>query len=499
VRKHSVGIETLTIAGLYERVSPGPSGGTTHRFHIEGPGRVVAEVEWVQRGVDVSQEVRYLHVDRQGSVEIVTGGEPGQVLGRQRFEPYGNMVDPANLAVNRVRPLVAGLRRGFTGHEHDEELGFVDMKGRVYDPRSAAFLSPDPVVAQPQMAHSFHPYSYVTHNPANFTDPTGFQQQTSSVGLDDQEAPGVGEETVEVDTSEDVPGEQLSPTELDGLFGTTFSFSVNVSIHIESVRPDSQTSDDNGSLRQAAPAKNSTVRKRSKVKTGTVRMFRVAFLGDKHSLGCTAGTEGCDEEAGGAAESQGRNTGLNLGNFAAQLRDPLFNVDPNKGRFGLFPQLQNEARLRAIDPVGARSTMGPADLIGLVRGVYGLARGLVGLGRAVVVAKTAVNANRLAGARAVDDFIAQAQAHGMQVVGREVTFNTPFGARRMDVILRNPETGLIGGIEVKSSLGAFNRFDAATRRQFSADWWINKFGAEAVGQYSGLRIDNTIKILWPAP
>lgn len=298
VRKHSRGIETLTIAGLYERVSPGPSGGTTHRFHIEGPGRVVAEVEWVKRGVDVSQEVRYLHVDRQGSVEIVTGGKPGQALGRQRFEPYGNMVDPANLAAALVRPLVAGLRRGFTGHEHDEELGFVDMKGRVYDPRSAAFLSPDPVVAQPQMAHSFHPYSYVTHNPANFTDPTGFQQASSTV-LDGQEGPGVGEETVEIDAGEgDVPGEQISPTELDALLGGhVINISVSASIHVDfSGRPDTQTSDDNGSLRQPAPAKNSTVRKRSQTKTGTgIKSLK----SEGHSPGCTAGMEGCDE--GGAA------------------------------------------------------------------------------------------------------------------------------------------------------------------------------------------------------
>jgi hypothetical protein len=116
-----------------------------------------------------------------------------------------------------------------------------------------------------------------------------------------------------------------------------------------------------------------------------------------------------------------------------------------------------------------------------------------------LAAKTGVNANRLAGARAVDDFIANAEANGMQVVGRETTFNTPFGARRMDVILLNPQTGSIGGVEVKSSLGAFKCFDADARQQFSADRWINTFGATSVGEQSGITINNTLKILWPAP
>lgn len=117
----------------------------------------------------------------------------------------------------------------------------------------------------------------------------------------------------------------------------------------------------------------------------------------------------------------------------------------------------------------------------------------------LLAAEGGVNANRLAGARAVDDFIAQAEANGMQVVGRETTFRTPFGARRIDVILLNPETGSIGGIEIKSSLGAFNRFDAAARQQFSADRWINTFGATSVGEQSGITINSTIKILWQAP
>lgn len=127
------------------------------------------------------------------------------------------------------------------------------------------------------------------------------------------------------------------------------------------------------------------------------------------------------------------------------------------------------------------------------------AKGLPWLSKLAKCKPAGVQANRIAGARAVHDFIVQAEANGMQIVGREVTFDTPFGARRMDAILLNPETSEIGGVEIKSSLGAFERFDAAAQQQFSADRWINTFGAQGVGRSKDIFIDNTVKILWPPP
>jgi RHS repeat-associated protein len=378
VRKYSAGTETLTIGGLYERVSPGPSGGTMHRFHIEGPGRVVAEVEWGTRGADVSGKVWYLHGDRQGSVEVVTGmslmsnGSPGPVPVRQRFEPYGNMVDPANLALAVMRPLVAGLRRGFTGHEHDEELGFVDMRGRVYDPRSATFLSPDPVVAQPQMAHSFHPYAYVTHNPANFTDPTGFQGQASSGTLDVPESAGTEADTGEdCATEADVPGEPMSLAEFDRMIADRFTLSDSLVTESEA-RPASLTSDDNGSLRQPGPSKNAAVRKQSKA---TACKGKTSQTGEGHSPGCTAGMEGCDAEGNIDVDlSSPEFAHLNLGNFSTQLRDPI------TGSGGVLEFVEK----RAVNPPRDMSTMGPAEMVGFVRSLPGLARSLVGLGRAAL-------------------------------------------------------------------------------------------------------------------
>lgn len=100
----------------------------------------------------------------------------------------------------------------------------------------------------------------------------------------------------------------------------------------------------------------------------------------------------------------------------------------------------------------------------------------------------------------VDDFVAQAQANGYEVVGREVTFKTPFGDRRADVLLRDPRTGKISGVEVKSTLEEFNKFNA---QQNAADRYINRFGARAAGEKAKdigvTSLDSMTKILWEAP
>ena len=109
-----------------------------------------------------------------------------------------------------------------------------------------------------------------------------------------------------------------------------------------------------------------------------------------------------------------------------------------------------------------------------------------------------MTANRIRGAQAVDDFVASAQANGMQIAGRgEVSVQTPFGLRKYDLALRDPGTNELWGIEIKSSEGAFNRFDAPARQQFAADRWVNEYGANVVGKNAELgRMTGSYKILW---
>jgi hypothetical protein len=47
--------------------------------------------------------------------------------------------------------------------------------GRVYDPKLARFLNPDPVIANPTFTQDYNVYSYVRNNPLGYVDPSGYQ------------------------------------------------------------------------------------------------------------------------------------------------------------------------------------------------------------------------------------------------------------------------------------------------------------------------------------
>lgn len=63
--------------------------------------------------------------------------------------------------------------RGFTGHEHLDDLGLINMNGRMYDPLLGRFLSPDPFVQAPIDPQNYNRYSYCLNNPLKYTDPSG--------------------------------------------------------------------------------------------------------------------------------------------------------------------------------------------------------------------------------------------------------------------------------------------------------------------------------------
>ena len=67
----------------------------------------------------------------------------------------GNVVAEYAYSAWGARELISGnndiTNRGYTGHEHLESLGLINMNGRVYDPVLARFLSPDPYVQAPDL------------------------------------------------------------------------------------------------------------------------------------------------------------------------------------------------------------------------------------------------------------------------------------------------------------------------------------------------------------
>jgi RHS repeat-associated protein len=117
--------------------------------------------------------VAYLHRDHLGSTTTVTN-EAGAVVESLAYEPFGKrrvpdgQDDPANSIVTLT------TERGFTNHEHLDELGLIHMNGRIYDPLLGRFTSADPTTPNPLDLQSYNRYSYTRNNPLRMLDPSGF-------------------------------------------------------------------------------------------------------------------------------------------------------------------------------------------------------------------------------------------------------------------------------------------------------------------------------------
>ncbi|MET0103243.1 MAG: RHS repeat-associated core domain-containing protein, partial [Sedimenticola sp.] len=146
-----------------------------HKHHIYADGQLVAiHIEHQQGGAD---ETRYLHYDALGSIDTITDGK-GKVIERMSYDPWGKrrggdwrIDDPLN-ATQFHRALFTN--RGFTGHEHIDELNLIHMNGRVYDPELGRFLSADPTMQFPYSTQGYNRYAYVQNNPLKYTDPSGY-------------------------------------------------------------------------------------------------------------------------------------------------------------------------------------------------------------------------------------------------------------------------------------------------------------------------------------
>src|SRR5680860_93409 len=160
--------ETTTyIGGLYEKIIKGSL--TTQRHSIQANGSTVALYTLRSSGVN---EVHYLFGDHLGSVDTITN-RAGQLVEKLSYDAWGkrrpqNWDDSASQLTSTVQD------RGFTGHEHLDDVSLIHMNGRVYYPSLGRFISADPTVQFPKYSQSLNRYSYVVNNPLSYTDPSGF-------------------------------------------------------------------------------------------------------------------------------------------------------------------------------------------------------------------------------------------------------------------------------------------------------------------------------------
>jgi len=170
VKKQGPSATVLTLGGLYERRTK--NGHHQHVFYVPGGDEGPVAQIMVEEGDGASTpKTVYLHHDPLlGSVATVTEAD-GALGDSFYYEPFGGRTDAQG------KPLALGalnISSGFTGHEHDDDLGLINMRGREYDPAMRRFLSADPHVTDPLLGQSYNCYSYVVNNLMNLVDPTGF-------------------------------------------------------------------------------------------------------------------------------------------------------------------------------------------------------------------------------------------------------------------------------------------------------------------------------------
>lgn len=128
---------------------------------------------------------RYFHKDNLGSLVIVTDASQA-VLQRMAYDPWGrrrqsNGVEVGWQYLNAQSATNTINHRGYTDQEQLDDLSLVHLNGRVYDPMTARFTSPDPTIPDPFDLQSLNRASYVRNSPMDKVDPTGFQDCTTEV------------------------------------------------------------------------------------------------------------------------------------------------------------------------------------------------------------------------------------------------------------------------------------------------------------------------------
>jgi RHS repeat-associated protein len=155
--------ETMHFVGdLYRRVNTAGTtfGAVDEYFRLYAGGREVAQIVRSSSG---TTQTRYLHADHQGSVDAIST-DTGTIR-ELRYDVFGAPEQNTGLL----------SRTGYTGHQHDRDLGFIDMRGRMYDPLAGRFASADPIIQAPFFSQGLNRYAYVFNDPVNLTDPSGFQ------------------------------------------------------------------------------------------------------------------------------------------------------------------------------------------------------------------------------------------------------------------------------------------------------------------------------------
>ena len=120
----------------------------------------------------------YWYRDHQGSL-IATTDQSGNLTRRYAYDAFGKRREVRG-SYDSFGALVidwgtgAGTDRGYTGHEHLDDIGIVHMNGRLFDPLVGRFMQADPFIQAPGSLQSYDRYQYCFNSPTACVDPSGF-------------------------------------------------------------------------------------------------------------------------------------------------------------------------------------------------------------------------------------------------------------------------------------------------------------------------------------
>ncbi len=155
------------IAGNYEE-EENQNYGLIKNHYIYGSEGLVAIYRFTES--DNTGNMYYIHTDQLGSFDRITD-DNGTIVDNYSFNAWGMHRDANNWGLPDV--VTHLFTRGFTGHEHLDKFGLINMNGRMYDPNLGRFLSPDNYLQVPDNTQNFNRYSYCLNNPLKYTDPKG--------------------------------------------------------------------------------------------------------------------------------------------------------------------------------------------------------------------------------------------------------------------------------------------------------------------------------------
>ncbi len=177
LKNNSTEIRTMFYGPGYEKVVTPDS--IWESCYISSP--YGAEAIVVKKGT--IERLYYIEKDHLGSI-VGLISSTGSYVERHSYDSWGRRRNPSNWSFDNV-PESKLTSWGYTGQEHLDMFGLINMNGRVYDPVTSRFLNVDPIVQSPYNSQDYNSYSYCANNPLNRIDPSGFSylktmQQTYS-------------------------------------------------------------------------------------------------------------------------------------------------------------------------------------------------------------------------------------------------------------------------------------------------------------------------------